>query len=270
MFQTRTLLALVPVALVTALGGSAACAAEGETAPFFAAITHQDAAAVTGLLDAHPEWANAKNENGQSAVRAALFLSDEQGFKARDRNPVLQAILAKSPALAFFDACAVGSSADVQRFLATDPKLATSWSDFGWSALHFAAFAGNGATAQVLLDHGAEVNARAKTKFRNSTLQVALLVGHADVAKLLLDHGADALVRQSKGFAPIHEAAFLGRQDLIDLLLANGAEINARTNDGRTAVTEALRRKHSETAEYLRSKGGTGAEIIGDLMQDPK
>jgi hypothetical protein len=53
-------------------------------------------------------------------------------------------------------------------------------------------------------------------------------------------------------------------------LLANGAEINARTNDGRTAVTEALRLKHAETAAYLRTKGGTGAEITVDLMQEPK
>jgi len=258
---------LTTACLIVVLGGSASAATE-DPAAFFEAISQQDVAAVRRMLDAHPNWANAKNDKGRSAVIAALSLITDDSFLTRDKNPVLQAILAKSPALTFHEACGVGRAPEVKRCLEKDPKLATSWNDLGWSALHMAAFSGDVETGRLLLENGAAVEARAKTKFRNSPLQVALLVGHLDMAKLLITHGADVLARQAKGFAPIHEAAFLGRQDLVDLLLESGAEINSRTDDGRTAVTEAERRKHPELAAYLRSKGGVGAEIA-DVTSSP-
>lgn len=258
---------LMTAALVVAPGGSSRAVTD-DPAAFFEAISHEEISAVRSMLDAHPDWANAKNDKGRSAVIVALFQITDDSFMARDKNSVLQAILAKSPALTFHEACAVGRALDVKRFLEKDPELATSWNDFGWSTLHLAAFSGDVDTARLLLAHGAAVEARTKTKFRNSTLQVALLPGHLDMAKLLIASGADVLVRQAKGFAPIHEAAFLGRQDLVDLLLENGAEINSRTDDGRTPVTEAERRKHPELAAYLRSRGGVGAEIA-DVTKSP-
>jgi ankyrin repeat protein len=258
---------LTTACLIVALGGSSSAVAD-DPAAFFEAISHQNVTAVLSMLDAHPDWANAKNDKGRSAVIVALFLITDESFMVRDKNPVLQAILAKSPTLTFYEACGVGRAPDVKRFLEKDPKLARCWNDFGWSALHLAAFSGDVDTARLVLENGAAVEARAKTRFRNSPLQVALLGGHFDVAKLLIAHGADVLVRQSQGWAPIHEAAVLGRQDLVDLLLESGAEINSRTDDGRTPVTEAERRKHPELAAYLRSKGGVGAEI-GDVTKSP-
>jgi len=43
----------------------------------------------------------------------------------------------------------------------------------------------------------------------------------------------------------------------------------SRTDDGRTPVSEALRRNHPELAAYLRSKGGVGADVVGDVAQSP-
>jgi cytohesin len=77
-------------------------------------------------------------------------------------------------------------------------------------------------------------------------------------------------VRQERGFAPIHEAAFLGRRDLIDLLLEKGADINARGNDGRNAITEAIRGGHPELADYLRAKGAKEVAITADLSKAPE
>src|SRR5207253_8297410 len=65
-----------------------------------------------------------------------------------------------------------------------------------------------------------------------------------ETAKILLEHGADPLVRQSKGFTPMHEAALLGRADLIELLLAHGAEINSMADNGHTPMAEAIRGHH--------------------------
>jgi ankyrin repeat protein len=200
---------------------------------------------------------------------AALFHDDGKGFTPPANNPTLQTLLAKHPALTFFEACGVGDAAEIARQLQRDPKLATTWSDFGWSPLHLAAFSGVPGAVQLLIDRGGDVNARARNKFKNTPLQAALLAGQLATAKLLLAHGADPLARQARGFTALHAAALAGRRDLVDALLDAGAELNSRGDDGRTAVTEALRGKHAELADYLRSRGGHGAEITADLRAEP-
>src|SRR4051794_9220901 len=71
-----------------------------------------------------------------------LFHSDGEGFTPPANNKPLQALLAQNPALSFFEACGVGATAEIARQLKRDPKLATAWTEFGWSALHLAAFSG--------------------------------------------------------------------------------------------------------------------------------
>jgi len=206
----------------------------------------------------------------ESAVTKALFKTAGEGFVPPARNAELQALLAKHPRLTFFEACGVGDATEVARQLASDPKLATGWNDFGWSALHLAAFSGSAETVRLLVERGAEVNARAHTRFKNTPLQAALLTGQLATARLLLDRGADPLVRQAKGFTPLHEAALIGRRDLVELLLAAGAEVDARSNDGRTAVSEALRGKHKDLADYLIGKGGGPSAHAPDLAAPPE
>jgi ankyrin repeat protein len=199
----------------------------------------------------------------------ALFHNDGEGFTPPAQNAALQAMLARHPALSFLEACGVGDAGEIARQLRRDPKLAMTWTAFGWSALHLAAFSGNPAALQLVLDRGIDLNARARSKFKNAPLQAALLAGQLATAKLLLEHGADPLIRQAHGFTPLQEAALLGRRDLVDLLLGAGAELNSRSDDGRTAVTEALRGKHTELADYLRSRGGRDAAMTADLQAPP-
>jgi ankyrin repeat protein len=211
----------------------------------------------------------ASRATADDSIMKTLFRNDGEGFTPPANNQALQALLATKPALSFLEACGVGDTAEMTRQLKRDPKLATTWTGFGWSALHLAAFSGVPAAVQLLLDRGADIQARARTRFKNTPLQVALLPGQLATAKLLLEHGADPLVRQAHGFTPLQEAALLGRRDLVDLLLGAGAELNSRSDDGRTAVTEAVRGKHTELADYLRSKGGRGGEITADLNAVP-
>lgn len=206
---------------------------------------------------------------GDGAVMKALFRVDGESFTPPADNRALQALLAGHPALTFLEACGVGDTAEIRRQLARDPALAHAWADFGWSALHLAAFSGAPAAVQLLLERGADVHARSRNKFKNTPLQAALLAGQIATAQILLAHGADPLIRQAHGFTPLHEVALLGRRDLVDLLLGAGAEINARADDGRTAVSEALRGKHPELAAYLRSRGGRDPEITADLTRAP-
>lgn len=232
---------------------------------FFQAIEARDTVAVRKMLAEDAALASAQNDQGLSAVQQALFtLVKGEGFLPVGENEVLRAVVAAKPKLDIHDAAAVGTAADVKRLLAEDASRARVTNKFGWTPLHVAAFAGNTETAKVLLAAGADIHARAGSKFRNTPLQVALLTGEYATTKLLLENGADPLDRQAKGFAPIHEAAFLGRVDLIELLLAHGAELNSRSDDGRTALSEAVRGKHAAAAEVLKAKGAVMGEVKGE------
>src|ERR1043165_7400873 len=74
------------------------------------------------------------------AIMKTLFQNDGEGFTPPATNKALQALLAKKPALNFFEACGAGDPAEIARQLKRDPKLATAWTDFGWSGLHLPAF----------------------------------------------------------------------------------------------------------------------------------
>ncbi|HKS25848.1 MAG TPA: ankyrin repeat domain-containing protein [Thermoanaerobaculia bacterium] len=220
---------------------------------FLKAVSANDAATVRTMLDADPALVNAHTPKGTSAVIASMFiLRNKETFIPPQENEVLKAVLARKPKLDLFETAALGTPEQLEAMLKTSAVTARS---FGWTPLHLAAFAGNVANAELLIAKGADVNARAETKFRNTPLQAALLSGQYATAKLLLDHGADALVRQARGFTPMHEAAELGRQDLIQLLLDHGAELNSRSDSGETPLSEAIRGKHDALAAWMKEKG---------------
>jgi ankyrin repeat protein len=247
----------------------AGAAADGPL-PLFAAIDKRDVETVRRLVAADPQLAASRDRRGNSAVLRALFVATGEGFVPRQKNEMMDILLARKPPLDFFETCAVGTADAVDAMLRAAPKLAESWSPIGWTPLHFASFTGNRAVMKTLLARGARVNEAARSRFRNSPLAVALLTQQIDAARLLIEHAADVNLRQAGGLVPLHEAALAGRRDLIDLLLESGADVNARANDGRNAVSEAERGKHTEIAAYLRTKGGADARITADMMAAPK
>jgi ankyrin repeat protein len=245
----------------------AVIARAAEPDELFKAIEARDVARVDALLEANPSLVNATTARGDSAVTTALFVNDH-GFMKANHNEVLRAIVLHKPSLDLHETAAIGSAADLAAMLTKDNVMMRN--RFGWTPLHHAAFAGNVETAKLLLDRGADVNARAKTKFLNTPLLAASLTGQVEVARLLLDRGADVLVRQSQGFTPLHEAALIGNMELVRLYIDRGAELNSRTDDGRTPLSEAMRGKHQEIVEFLKVKGAV-AGIVGDkILESPE
>jgi uncharacterized protein len=228
---------------------------ESAAARLFASIKAGDAAAVRDQLAARPSLLEIRRE-GVSVVMAALFVRRNQfEFTPPAENAVLAAVLSRNPVLDIFEASGTGRVERVRRWLDGDPSLAKAWDQSGWTALHLAAFGGSGEATALLLQHGAIIDARARTRFRTTPLHAALLNGQYRTARLLLERGADVHARQASGGTCLHEAAFSCRRDLVELLLSHGATVNARRDDGRTPLDEARRGKCDEVAELLARKG---------------
>lgn len=231
--------------------------AQEDSKTFLDAVAAGDIATVGAMLKHDPTLAGARRPNGNGAVVIAMFAiaKGEAAFHDPKSNELLQAVLAAKPDLNIFETAALGTAEQLEAMLRDDPSALSRRTPFGWTLLHMASFGGNVPAVELLIRKGAEINDRARSKFRNTPLQTALLCGQLGTAKALLDHGADPLVRQSKGATPMHEAALLGRIDLLQLLVDHGAELSSVSDNGRTPLAEAIRGKHPEAVDWLRAKG---------------
>ena len=220
---------------------------------FVKAVSARDVATVKAMLQSDPTLADAHNARGISVTLIAMFAipKGEEVFLDPKSNEVLQTVLAHKPKFGLYEIAAFGTTDQLDALLKEDPKRVAERTTFGWTPLHIAAFAGNVGNCELLVSRGADVNSRAKSKFKNTPLQTALLSGQYATAKLLLDHGADALVRQAEGFTPLHEAAESGRDDLVKLLISYGAEITSRADDGTTPLDVAKKGKHENLVALL-------------------
>ncbi|KAH8745767.1 ankyrin repeat-containing domain protein [Hyaloscypha finlandica] len=120
----------------------------------------------------------------------------------------------------------------------------------GWTALHHAADQGHKETVLLLIEEGADINA--KTNDGRTALHVVARSAvvstkwtirnlekrreDAEMALLLLEHGADIKATTPMGLTALHLAAREGNQTITELLLRYRADIDATDHRGRTAL----------------------------------
>jgi ankyrin repeat protein len=112
-------------------------------------------------------------------------------------------------------------SADVARLLLRFGADVTAASTVGYTALHSAVRTGRAGVVQVLLGHGADVNAK-PPGYRLTPLHVAVDDGRIELAETLLDHGADVNAVDGVGLTPLAMAAERGYQKLVKVLIRRG------------------------------------------------
>lgn len=125
-------------------------------------------------------------------------------------------------------------------------------SNEGTTPLHNAAGRGRVRLTQFLLQHGADPNAR------NDEGVAPLFWLRGDsalaIARLLIEYGARVDVRDNENSTPLHTAAATGSVEIAELMLSKGAGINAMTDFGWTPLGMAAL-SNTEITAYLLSKG---------------
>ena len=92
----------------------------------------------------------------------------------------------------------------------------------GSSTLHKASYIGLPEAVNVILNDGADPNAR--DKYGEAPLHKAVRQGHERVVALLLKKGADVNVADVFGLTPLHWAAMTGNIEISDMLLDEDAD----------------------------------------------
>lgn len=110
----------------------------------------------------------------------------------------------------------------------------------------------------------------ARTLFENATgLQLAARTGNNKMVALLIEAGADVNAKDSSGIAPLDEAAFNGNVIVADSLLNAGADVN--TVGGRhnsTPLHIAAYRGHVGMVKLLLAHGAN-ANLTDSLGETP-
>lgn len=149
-----------------------------------------------------------------------------------------------------FKAVKMGDANKVNHILETTDDVDIEVNFAGNTPLMWAVGAGNHEIVELLIKHGADVNAR----YTNSTtiLTTAVLAGDAFSVKLLIENGVDIDAKDDAGFTALiwaingnGDGIFSGSgnfnhsEEIVELLIKNGADVNAKDNQGWSAVNHA-------------------------------
>ncbi|MES2465338.1 MAG: sigma-70 family RNA polymerase sigma factor [Armatimonadota bacterium] len=216
---------------------------------------------------------NMKPEEVQQMLYGATFHRNQQ---------IAAVALQHGATLDVFAAAAMGDTRTVRRLLKNDPALVQARGPQGETPLHNA---GNVETAQILLQHGADIEAL-DTTYGNTPAEFQSLTNRI-VTTYLIERGASVsfylacwmndtdragkYLRANSGLLnerygpkrpngtalPIIAAASAGSLEVIEMLLKFGADVNTRDEkrDGETALFNAARGGYRELVAFLLEHG---------------
>jgi len=121
--------------------------------------------------------------------------------------------------------------------------------EYGTKALSQAADYGHLPVVKLLVEKGADVNARDPSGY--TPLARAAEANEKDIALFLLDKGADRNGRDNFEMTPLLRAAQRDHADMVKLLIEKGADINAKNKNGETAVLTAVKENNPEVLKVL-------------------
>ncbi|KAL8919594.1 MAG: hypothetical protein Q9172_004922 [Xanthocarpia lactea] len=132
----------------------------------------------------------------------------------------------------------------------------------GWGALDWAVIEGKDDVVKVLLEHGVD----AEDNGRNEALFLAAGEGHATTVEMLLENGAEVDARDWLGSTAMDFAAPGGYEKTVRILLQYGARLDLRDTQGNSALHWAV---PHEAVTKLLLENGADPNAQNDRGQTP-
>jgi len=177
--------------------------------------------------------------------------------KALKVNPDFSSALLKKSFMLFFTGKNKEACECIDRLIDMNPGLKgvnVNFSIYAYKPLHIISVMGHKKMAELLIEHGADVNARRDDGRGDYTpLYFALRENHMDLVVLFIEKGADIHKLDHYGETLLHSVAGTGCKEAVELLVEKGLDVNATDRNGRTPLYCAV--EHKEIVELLMEKG---------------
>ena len=172
----------------------------------------------------------------------------------RSCGPALLALLAVLAGCAPspHDLIARGKNDELRRALEQNAaKVAAARDRKEKTPLHAAVSCENRGAMEMLVEHGADINAADITGM--TPLHVAAMLGRAAEADWLLEHGACMEARDSFGDTPVHTAAVFGQGGVLQVLAQRGAAVDTANTAGKTPIMLARDNRQPRVVALIES-----------------
>ncbi len=125
------------------------------------------------------------------------------------------------------------------------------------TSLYYAALFGFSDLAKrLIITHAEDVNAKCRRDHGSVPLHAASLFGHVDAAHVLLEYGADIDAKNRGGYTPLHTASINGYHKVVHTLLKHGAAVDTRSKyRNGTPIIFASEEGHLEVVRLLLDHG---------------
>ena len=210
-------LASICVAVAQAV---AVCYGAATGTEMFDAVRAGDAEKVKALLQADPKLAEARTEDGSTALHLA----------------------------------ALEGQAAIARLLLASQAQVNARGLREETPLHMAMYDGHREVAELLLASQADVNAQ--NTAGETPLHLAARKGYRELVELLLEHHAEVNAKDRQEATALHAAAAAGHKEVVELLLSQNADLGARDKSGRTPKAAAAEKERWEIVELLTPRVG--------------
>jgi len=114
-----------------------------------------------------------------------------------------------------------------------------------------------------ILNNGYDVNEKEPLK-EATLLHYASHNGHIDLVKLLIERGADVNAKDIKGYTPLFAASARGHREVAEILLDNGANVHEDPTK-LNPLYAATNQRHRDTALLLVERGAWPLTLLKNL-----
>ena len=223
MWLKRSLSLVVPLLILLVVTGAGA--ADGDLR-LVAAARNRDVAQIRTLLNQRVD-VNVRSHDGATALLWAVHWNDLDAADLLIRAGADTNISNEFRVTPLSLACTNRNAALVERLLkaGADPNTAIAT---GETPIITCAGTGSVDAVRLLISGGANINAKEPSQ-NQTALMWAIAEHHPGVVRLLMEHGAELQARTKQGFTALHFAAREGDLETARLLLAAGSDVNVRS-----------------------------------------
>jgi hypothetical protein len=217
------------------------------------------------LVVKHPEHINARGGRMVTPMVAALRGKYFQVAELLHHHGADVDVLGDEQCTLLHVAC-VDGLVDIVHWLLDHGAGVNAQDKWLFTPLHYAADNGHLQVVQMLIEHNADIHFL--TDVGQSPLHVAasprVKRDQVDIMQVLLDHGANPNARDNDNATPLHHSSWWEKENTVTregtvegtrLLLKRGAIIDAEENEGRTPLQLALEHGHHDIATCLKVHG---------------